>query len=130
MAPPKTAGAPRGTIHGSLFSGLVTYTVRAVPIPPQITEFLLANTVTLSKMLSQRGETDDEQDEQDGLEAGEGLQSQARVLSPQQFWEELASLFNKAGGEWVGAAERIWAFGPKRLGANLLLDSPGKSTLR
>jgi len=130
MAPPKTAGAPRGTIHGSVLNGLVNYTIRAIPLPPKIVQFLLSNTTTMSKMLSQRSETSDEADDQDGLEAGEGVQSGQRVLTAEQFWEELEALFKKAGPDWAGAVDQIWAFGPKRLGANLLLDPQGKTNLR
>jgi ribosome assembly protein 1 len=132
MAPPKTAGAVRGTAHGSVFSGLVTFTLRALPIPPKITQFLLDNTATMARMLSTRSGSDAEMDEQDELEAGEGHQGQNthRLMSPEQFWSELEDLCKSAGGEWVGAAERIWSFGPKRLGANVLLDPQGKSSLR
>lgn len=130
MAPPKTAGAIRGTIHGSVLSGLVTYTIRAVPLPPKVTEFLLANTAAMSKMLSQRSDTSEEADEQDSLETGEGVQQTQRELSPEQFWSELEGLFKRAGPDWAEAVDRIWSFGPKRLGANLLLDPVGKQALR
>jgi ribosome assembly protein 1 len=130
MAPPKTAGAARGTIHGTVLNGLVNYTIRAIPLPGKVTEFLLSNIATMSKMLSQRGESTDEADEQDELEAGEGVQGSQRVLSAQQFWDELEGLFKRAGPEWAGAADRIWSFGPKRLGANVLLDPTGKTKLR
>ena len=123
MAPPKTAGAPRGTIHGSVLSGLVTYTIRAIPLPPKITEFLAANSATMAKMLSSKA-NDEEQD------APSDIQAATRVLEPEQFWQELEALFKKAGPEWADAADRIWAFGPKRLGANILLDPPGKNALR
>lgn len=130
MAPPKTAGAARGTINGTVLNGLVNYTIRAIPLPRKVTDFLLSNITTMSKMLSQRGDSTDEADEQDELEAGEGVQGSQRVLSAQQFWEELEGLFKRAGPEWAGAADRIWSFGPKRLGANVLLDPAGKIKLR
>lgn len=130
MAPPKTAGAARGTIHGTVLSGLVNYTIRAVPLPPKVTEFLLANTATMSKMLSQRSDTSEEADEQDTLETGEGVQMAQREISSEQFWQELEGLFKKAGPDWAGAVDRIWSFGPKRLGANVLLDPIGKNVLR
>ena len=132
MATPKTAGAARGTIHGTVFSGLVTFTIRAIPLPPKITEFLLNNTTTMAKMLSQRGEGNDEMDEQDGLEAAAGTHAPTagRMMSSVEFWTELEGLMGKPGGDWAGAADRIWCFGPKRLGANVLLDPPNKSSLR
>ena len=44
------------------------------------------------------------------------------------FWDELAQELRQAGGEWASLAERICAFGPRGVGANLLLDTSG--TLR
>lgn len=77
------------------------------------------------------------QDEEGGLieedrNASDGTQDQgqARLLTSEQFWIELEALFAKAGLDWAEAADRIWTFGPKRIGANLLLDPTGKSKLR
>lgn len=129
MAPPKTPNATRGTIQGTVFGGLVNFTVRAVPLPPAIMTFLQANTSTINNMTSQRHRDQAELDD-DEREAGDSTQDNSRVLTSAQFWEELEALCDKAGGEWVGAAERIWGFGPKRMGANLLLDPMGKTALR
>jgi ribosome assembly protein 1 len=128
MAPPKTKDAPRGTIHGSLFNGLVTYTIRALSLPEPVIEFLSAHTATIANLLTQKqeGEAGADVDELDASDA----QGQARMLAPEQFWQELEALFKKAGPEWAGAADRIWTFGPKRVGANMLLDPEGKSKLR
>jgi ribosome assembly protein 1 len=123
MAPPKTKDAPRGTIHGSLFNGLVTYTIRAQPLPEPVIEFLSAHTATIANLLSHSAGDGDELDASDA-------QGQARLLAPEQFWQELEALFKAAGPEWSGAAERIWTFGSKRVGPNVLLDPEGKSKLR
>lgn len=123
MAPPKTKDAPRGTIHGSLFNGLVAYTIRALPLPEPVIDFLSAHTATIANLLSHSAGDGDELDASDA-------QGQARLLAPEQFWAELEGLFNDAGAEWVGAAERIWTFGSKRVGPNVLLDPEGKSKLR
>lgn len=130
MAPPKTKGSARGTIHGSLLDGLVTFTIRATPLPPNIIEFLLSHTSSLSRMVAQRrDETSEEEEVREEREAGES-QQETRAMGVEQFWTALADLFQKAGGEWVGAAERIWCFGPKRIGANILLDPIGKAAVR
>lgn len=137
MAPPKTPGASRGTVHGSILSGLVSFTIRAVPLPEAVVSFLLANTATTSAMLSHRSSEDglsvsddiDELDATDG-QRGTGTGGVDRTLSSEQFWKELQRLFQSAGPEWADATERIWAFGPKRIGANLLLDPVGKEALR
>ncbi|OCF36934.1 ribosome assembly protein 1 [Kwoniella heveanensis BCC8398] len=131
MAPPKTAGAPRGTIHGTVLNGLVSFTVRALPLPPKIIEFLLAHTSSIGGMLVQkRDQTNEEEENQEERDAGEGTGQAQRYLTPEQFWAELEQLCEKAGPDWAGAADRIWSFGPKRMGANVLLDPVGKSQLR
>nr|XP_018263281.1 ribosome assembly protein 1 [Kwoniella dejecticola CBS 10117]OBR85439.1 ribosome assembly protein 1 [Kwoniella dejecticola CBS 10117] len=124
MAPPKTVGTPRGTIQGSILNGLVTFTVRAVPLPPKVIEFLLSQTNTIGSMMVQkRDQTNEEEESQEERDAGEATTEQSRKLTPDQFWSELEGLLNKAGPDWAGAADRIWSFGPKRMGANLFADA-------
>nr|XP_019046085.1 ribosome assembly protein 1 [Kwoniella bestiolae CBS 10118]OCF25015.1 ribosome assembly protein 1 [Kwoniella bestiolae CBS 10118] len=131
MLPPKTAGAPRGTVHGSILNGLVTFTIRAIPLPPAIIEMLLSNTNTIGSMLVQkRDQSSEDEENQEERDVGEGGAEQSRTMTPEQFWSELEGLMNKAGGDWAGAADRVWSFGPKRMGANVLLDPAGKSQLR
>lgn len=127
MAPPKTAGDARGVVLGSLYDGMVTFKLRAVPLPPAVIEFLLAHQNTIGSMLVQRHkDAEHEEDDVDQREAEAGV----RTLTPEQFWTELSTRFDKVGGEWAGAADRIWSFGPKRVGANVLLDPIGKGGLR
>ena len=141
MAPPKTSGAPRGTVTNTVLS-IVTYTIRALPLPPAIYEFLSSHIATIAKVASQQRQEElpegDEIDD-DGLidvdaTTGEQTQAQAqeeaRAMSTDQFWAELERLCAKAGGDWSGAADRIWAFGPKRVGTCLLLDPPGATQPR
>lgn len=139
MVSPKTAGAPRGTINGTVLNGLVKFRLRAMPLPEGVETFLLSQQGAISRMLvRERGDKEDEEetDVQEGTEGGsaesEGSEGQqeARQLSPEEFWTELERLLNKAGGDWVGAADRVWSFGPKRVGANLLLDPVGTKHLR
>ena len=40
-----------------------------------------------------------------------------------KFKIDLNNLFNKAGKEWTSAADRIWSFGPKMIGPNILLNN-------
>lgn len=128
MAPPKTAGAPRGTVRGSVGDGLVNFTLRAVPLPPAVIDFLLAHQGSIAAMLVQRRtiETDAEADAEAQIDATNAADEGVRTLTPDEFWAELAQRFDAAGGEWVGAADRVWSFGPKKVGANVLLDPVGK----
>ncbi|EIW70862.1 hypothetical protein TREMEDRAFT_68249 [Tremella mesenterica DSM 1558] len=127
MSPPKTPGAQRGTIHGSLLNGLVTFTIRAIPLPSSITEFLSLNGTTIGSMIVQhRPHSEDSSDSSD-LATDERTEG-SRVISSSEFWSTFSTLLDEAGSEWQGASDRIWSFGPKRIGANILLDPPGKPT--
>ncbi|KAK0543881.1 Cytoplasmic GTPase/eEF2-like protein (ribosomal biogenesis) [Tilletia horrida] len=153
MPPPKNeTGAPRGTITSSVAGGLIRYAVRAAPLPADVTRFLLANATTIRRLLQDRerrhpggSATGDAtpavgaSNETQGLdgESGEDLvQSQSvdadgpRATTKDKFWNELEALFAKAGPEWAGAADQIWSFGPKRVGANILVDRADLTTRR
>ena len=36
--------------------------------------------------------------------------------------EKMKSAFEEAGEEWQDAVDRIWAFGPRHVGSNVLLN--------
>lgn len=122
MAPPKTADAPRGTIIASVQSGLVTFTVRAVPLPEEVTEFLTINAPTLKRLQRDRRST--KEDEIEDAATGEATEGQ-KPVEPEEFWGALAGVLKEAGKEWVGVEEQVWAFGPRRVGPNLLIDRTG-----
>lgn len=134
MAPTKTKDAPRGTIHGSSSNATVNFTVRAVPLPIEITSFLQANTSTMRRIqLDRRGARVDADDETEHVaskqltEAGGGEEKGAKEVKPEAFWAELEKVCAAAGREWAGVADQVWAFGPKRVGPNLLIDRTGSS---
>ncbi|POY76028.1 hypothetical protein BMF94_0751 [Rhodotorula taiwanensis] len=118
MAPPKTPNHPRGTIIGSVQSGLVTLTIRAQPMPAKVTTFLAANANTIKRIQRDRrsGKADDDAD------AATDVPEAAGVVSPEEFWPALEAVLQKAGREWSGLADQIWSFGPRRIGSNMLVD--------
>lgn len=122
MAPPKTPNQPRGTVLGSVQSGPVTFTIRAAPMPSSSTSFLKANANTIKRIQRDRrsGKADDESEAV--TEVSEG----AEVVTPEEFWPKFEQVLSEAGRDWTGLAEQIWAFGPRRVGPNLLVDrTPG-----
>ncbi|KAJ7712423.1 P-loop containing nucleoside triphosphate hydrolase protein [Mycena metata] len=128
MAPPKTANAPRGTIHGNSSQNIVTFTIRASPLPRPILEFILQNVVVLK--ILQGGDADAdaaEMDEEDGSNIDGNIVRKPSV-KPEEFWDALRGKCQEAGGEWADIAERIWAFGPQNAGGCVLIDSRGAST--
>lgn len=130
MAPAMTKDAPRGTIHGSSSNSTVNFTVRAVPLPIEITSFLQANMSTMRRIqLDRRGaRVTDDSDDTDHIaskqltEAGGGEEKGAKEVKPEEFWAELEKVCAAAGRDWAGVADQVWAFGPKRVGPNLLID--------
>jgi ribosome assembly protein 1 len=149
--PPPKAGPnlPRGTVIESSSHGLVKFKLRALPLPKEIIEFLQAN-ISLLKQIRrdaeagnpQRSEhaqtnsetpvpselvvreTEDElgQDDIDIPGGTEGDVERKPTVRDHEFWGALADLFAKAGPEWKGTCDRIWSFGPLKVGPNLLLD--------
>uniref|UniRef100_A0A674ENY0 Elongation factor-like 1 n=1 Tax=Salmo trutta TaxID=8032 RepID=A0A674ENY0_SALTR len=102
-------------------SGLVTLTtpnrqatvgVRAIPLPEEVT-LLLEGSADLIRTLEQAGQAQREGRTLDmstwTLDALMGLKSRLEVLLQ--------------GRKWRNAVDRIWAFGPRRYGPNILLNS-------
>ncbi|XP_056591298.1 LOW QUALITY PROTEIN: elongation factor-like GTPase 1 [Triplophysa dalaica] len=102
-------------------TGLVTLTtsnkmatvgVRAIPLPEEVTHLLEDNVELIRTM------------EQFSVFAREGktLDINQKILeSIQDLKVKLESLLQ--GHKWRGAVERIWAFGPRRCGPNILLNN-------
>uniref|UniRef100_A0A8C1GH52 Elongation factor like GTPase 1 n=1 Tax=Cyprinus carpio TaxID=7962 RepID=A0A8C1GH52_CYPCA len=102
-------------------TGLVTLTtpnkmatvgVRAIPLPEEVTRLLEDNVELIRTM------------EQFSLFVWEDktLDINQKILENiQEFKVKLES--NLQGRKWRGAVERIWAFGPRRCGPNILLNS-------
>ncbi|CAG7853063.1 Ribosome assembly protein 1; AltName: Full=EF-2 like GTPase; AltName: Full=Elongation factor-like 1 [Serendipita indica DSM 11827] len=130
MAPPKTANAPRGTVHGSASHSLATFTVRAVPMPDALTEYLQQNHSIIARLeremhdrvngVQQQDSRDEDTEEELAIAHGELFHKP--TVKPEDFWTTFTDIAKKAGGEWAKRASHVWAFGPNRTGPNLLLD--------
>ena len=128
MAPPKTPGAKRGTIQGTITNNLVKFTIRATPIPETIVEFLRDNLATLKRMEQEQGSADrgsstgrDEYDEEEDYDT-QGEVARKPSIKPEEFWDGLQEVCQKAGGEWADVADKLWAFGPQKVGSCMLID--------
>jgi ribosome assembly protein 1 len=136
MAPPKTANATRGTIHGTSAHSIVSFKIRAVPLPSKVTEFLQANQSVIKRLERERLQAEtqeslivsnDEEENMISTTTAEGDLIQKPTVRAEDFWEALDQLLDKLGGEWKVSGKRIWAFGPNGSGPNLLLDSRADS---
>ncbi|KAH9942913.1 P-loop containing nucleoside triphosphate hydrolase protein [Amylocystis lapponica] len=127
MAPPKTPNAKRGTVQGTISSNLAKFTVRASPLPTELSEFLQDNMAILKWIgLKQNARRDTSEIESD-VEGVEGVDLQGEIIKkptiqPGDFWKILQETCKKAGGEWADIADHIWTFGPQRAGGCILID--------
>jgi|SRR5712671_1098666 len=127
MAPPKTPGSPRGTIHGASFQNFVSFTIRAVPLPDLISEFLRSNLTVVKRLLADwiRSDSTTSEEVEDEAERAAITGDIVRVptVHTGQFWDALQAKCEDAGPEWVGISDNIWALGPQGAGECLLIDS-------
>lgn len=131
MAPPKTPNAKRGTVHGTAAQNLAKFTIRAAPLPAVILEFLLDNLAILRRMQQERkaGEADgellvgDDETHADEDYDVQGEYIKKPTIKAEQFWPALHEKCKEVGGEWGDVVDRIWAFGPQRMGTCLLIDA-------
>ncbi|XP_027138710.1 elongation factor-like GTPase 1 [Larimichthys crocea] len=113
-------GRSSDTLHVDS-NGLVTLTtpnrlamvsVRAIPLPQEVTN-LLESSTELIRTLDQLNIS---------LREGKSLEVSLRTLEAiAGFKAQLESLLQ--GRKWRNAVERIWSFGPRRYGPNILLNS-------
>lgn len=139
MNPPKNKDLPRGTVIGITTSKQVTIRLRARPLPSPVIEFLEKNAGAIRRLYSEKkaqeqgrqvdvadGESVDEQEDSNELPT-----AHAGPLTLLDFREKLRSAFAEAKGEedvWANVVERICAFGPRRIGPNLLIDVTEEGT--
>jgi len=123
-------------MHGSSAHSIANFTIRAVPLPSKVTEFLQANQLVIKRLERERLQSEtqepslvsiDDEDNMISTAAVEGELIQKPTVRAEDFWEALDVLLGKLGGDWRGSGKRIWAFGPNGSGPNLLIDSRADS---
>jgi ribosome assembly protein 1 len=115
----------RGRFNGSSVSNLVNFTIRGTPLPEDIVHYLQKNAGTLQSLLAEGKAQDAEIDA--SMEAATHAGGK-KATRPEDFWKQLVQLLDAEGGEWKGVADHIWAFGPKQVGPNILIDMTGSVT--
>lgn len=125
MAPPKTPSAARGTIIASSAHGVVSFSIRACPIPTDISQFVMDN----RSVLTQKGGTnlndDESPDTLSAQEDDEDTQGDIDVarkptVRPERFWGAFEEICAAEASEWTDIAERVWAFD---VGGCILVDA-------
>ena len=139
MAPPKEKNLPRGTVISQTASKQITMRLRVRPLPSAVVEYLEKSMGVIRQLYSKykaesegkstiddSGEGTYEQDDTDDHTAVNG-----NLLSLVDFKENLKQAFGEDLAEpdfWADAIERIAAFGPRRVGPNILVDSTKTGT--
>jgi ribosome assembly protein 1 len=122
MNPPKDKTLSRGTVIATTSSKYVSVQLRVRPLPAEITEYLGRHTESIRRITSEKkGEVQDDEDD-GGREVGK----QSKVLSNAEFTQGLRLLIDGLEAdkeEWAAIVDKITAFGPRRDGPNILIDT-------
>ncbi|KAI8366598.1 P-loop containing nucleoside triphosphate hydrolase protein [Blakeslea trispora] len=131
---------PRGQAEIKINSKLMSLRVQTVPLPNRITEFLTKHSASIKAIVdekiarkSNKQQDDEGNNTEDALgeeQTGEAVPTAVNaVLSAAEFEQQLRHEFaevKKEGGPlasiWDDIVDQIWAFGPRRIGSNLLVN--------
>lgn len=130
MKPPTNKEVGRGSVVGVTSSKQVSITLRVRPLPDNVTEFLLKNSGAIKRLynekkaaaegtaVSESGDVQEDVDIDDDVRDGKGL-------SHDELKQQLQAALETGKGReaWKGVIDKIAAFGPKRIGPNLLIDA-------
>ena len=131
MAPPKDKDLPRGTVVSVTTSKQATIRLRIRPLPASVTLFLDKSAASIRRFHAERKAKEGGQHEslaeiEEENEADNEMH-ETGLSSALDFRDKLRAAFAEAkgqeGGEWANAAEEITAFGPRRTGPNILIDT-------
>lgn len=121
---------PRGQAEIKINSKYLTLKVQTVPLPSNVTEFLTKHATSIKAIVEEKLAKKTNKVEEEEEEAGEAAPvTGANLLSAKELENSLREEFaiaKKAGGPfadlWDDVVDQIWAFGPRRIGSNLLIN--------
>ncbi|XP_007542396.1 elongation factor-like GTPase 1 isoform X1 [Poecilia formosa] len=103
---------PDGLVTLTTPNRLATVCVRAIPLPQEVTVLLERNSELIRALELMNS----------SLREGRAMDINLRILEAiAELKDHLQSLLQER--KWRNAVERIWAFGPRRYGPNILLNS-------
>jgi len=133
MAAPREKNLPRGTVVGVTTSKHIIVRLRVRPLPTPVVDFLEKHAELLRRLYSrQKAEAEGRLTHEyiDGEDVVEGadvaMNSSGDLLSMVDFKDEMNSLFAEEKGQsevWAGVADKVAAFGPRKVGPNILIDN-------
>ncbi|KAJ9193037.1 hypothetical protein DTO166G4_8207 [Paecilomyces variotii] len=139
MAAPKNPELGRGGVIAVSPSKQLTVRLRVVPLPAEVTEFLSKHVGTIRRIQSDKRAKAGVKTERE--EPNEAAENQAEAdndetrerntLSLEEFRKELQKLFSEVKDDkelWQNVVDKITAFGPRRVGPNILVDATAANT--
>ncbi|PBP21394.1 elongation factor Tu GTP binding domain-containing protein [Diplocarpon rosae] len=131
MKPPANKELGRGTVDAVTASKQVSVRLTVRPLPTEVTNFLSKNSSAIKRLYSDRKAAENGVQRSGGTESAEqddldDIIDDTKVLSLTEFKRELQATFASIRGQrdiWANVVEQITAFGPRRTGPNLLIDT-------
>ena len=140
MAAPKNPDLGRGGVLAVSASKQLSIRLRVVPLPEAVTDYFTKHVGTIKRLQSQR-HTAAEDKAANGtpegtqqVETGDATDEarEGSILSLKDFRDELNKIFDEEVKEdkelWKDVVDRITAFGPRRVGPNILIDATAVNT--
>ncbi|EOO01612.1 putative elongation factor 2 protein [Phaeoacremonium minimum UCRPA7] len=133
MRPPVNKELGRGAVVGVTSSKQVSVTLRVRPLPSEVTDFLNKNAGAIKHLYSGEkasngigangNDATQSNGEEDTIDE-EADVTEAKCLSVEDLKTQLKSLLETGKGRetWKNVVDQISAFGPRRIGPNLLID--------
>ncbi|KAF9925090.1 Cytoplasmic GTPase/eEF2-like protein (ribosomal biogenesis) [Linnemannia zychae] len=117
----KSETGARGTIIAITPNRHVRFVVRTMPIPEKIKKYLLDHAEEIQTYVEDNSSTRNSA----GAVLVEKAETDEKAKVQKKLLEELKPLFAQAGEDWKGREKDILAFGPRRVGPNLLINQLG-----
>ncbi|KAL2429614.1 Ribosome assembly protein 1 [Exophiala dermatitidis] len=142
MEPPKNPELPRGTVIAVTASKTVSVRLRVRPLPKTVTEFLIKNSSTIRRLYAEKQAQEDvtktsdeaaETAKDEAVDLGNETGNERGNLSLQEFRKQLQAAFDEVEEDkeaWQKIIPKICAFGPRRVGPNLFIDSTGTNACK
>ncbi|KAE8356718.1 P-loop containing nucleoside triphosphate hydrolase protein [Aspergillus coremiiformis] len=144
MAAPKNPDLGRGGVLAISASKQLTIRLRVVPLPEAVTEFFTKHVGTIKRLQSQRRTAAEDKpstetangtaDNNQQVETSDATDEarEGNVLSLKDFRHELNQIFDEEVKDdkelWKDVVDRITAFGPRRVGPNIIVDATAVNT--
>ncbi|TGZ83212.1 ribosome biogenesis protein [Ascodesmis nigricans] len=134
MPPSKDPNLPRGTVVAVTPSKEITVRLRVRPLPAAVTEFLVSNAASIKAIYAKKVAEEGAASEDDTTATLRQTEAERKILGIEEVKEMLRKAFSKVPAKerevWQNVVERIVAFGPRRVGPNLLIDGTEDGALK